>query len=411
MNKGIPVSAFNKIFFAFAAIFLIACAIAVYQRGGKDLKVGLYGVVQTLHRQSPYDNYRDPERPLFRYAPVFALMQYPFLLESEMTAPFEFQHIGLSCLAWYFTVALSLFVSGRLLLKIVPAASFKISERNLKIGFLMAAPLIAYELTNGQNKLLALCFMLAAIFFFEQDKLFPAAVFFNLALVVYVALLPFIIYFLIKRRRFIFYFFLGVMVVFLIFPSLVFGLKYNLYLLYEWWTKAIKPFFITNSYTTYVDLRRSSQALPSAIGRMLAVNENRQIRYFLAPELIHIVIRFCAAIIVLISSLAVYKNSRPIAKGLACSIFLMLALLLPQYCIYYTWSWIFVFYYAVLNYISYDEVMPGHKRLLVAAVLLSYLSICLIGVNTLKSLSFLFWSTLILWGGMVTVMIRERYQR
>ena len=105
----------NLTFGIIAAIFIISLAFVVHTRAGKDLKVGLYGVVQISEKKSPYDNPLDPPRPLFRYAPGFVILQSPFFLKSEMTTPFEFKNITLSVFAWYAACVLSLFFSGFLL--------------------------------------------------------------------------------------------------------------------------------------------------------------------------------------------------------------------------------------------------------------------------------------------------------
>lgn len=398
----------NLVFGIIIGSFILSLAFITCYRGGKDLKVFLFGAEATLQKKSPYENPTDPNRTIYRYAPGYAILQYPFLLKSKVIAPYEFKDITPSVFLWYWVKILSLLISALILLKLIPSPSKEISIRNLKIGILLAIPLIGYELTNSQNKLIALFFMLASLFLFEKNRLFVSAIFFNLALTVYIALLPFVFYFIFRKKlKFIISFILAALIVFIIVPSLIFGIRFNSYLLKEWFTRALKPFFFTNSYATYIDLRDSNQALPGAIGRIFVTGKTESFKYMISPVFIHIIIRALSAIIVLFSCLAVWKRQKPISQGLAYSIFLILALILPLYCIYYTWSWLFVFYFAVLNYISYPEVSPVHKRFLLTLIYILFISSCSIGIDVFNYFSVIFWATFVLWLGMVIVLIQR----
>ncbi|MDP3789808.1 MAG: hypothetical protein Q8R48_05335, partial [Candidatus Omnitrophota bacterium] len=132
----------NIIYGTIIIIFVFSLFAVTTARGGKDLKVGLFGVEQVLEKKSPYDNPTDPDRPLFRYAPGFTILQYPFLLESKMYAPFKFSDITPSVEAWYWTEILALLASAMILLKLIPAPSPETGIRNLKIAFLLALPFI-----------------------------------------------------------------------------------------------------------------------------------------------------------------------------------------------------------------------------------------------------------------------------
>jgi hypothetical protein len=195
--------------------------------------------------------------------------------------------------------------------------------------------------------------------------------------------------------------------VFLLFPSLIFGLNFNDYLLKEWFTHSIKPFFLTNSYTTYIDLRRSSQAMPSAIGRIFVSGYTRHFKYIISPFLIHIIIRTISAGIVLCSCLAIWKKPKDTMLGFCYVIFFILALILPQYCIYYTWAYLFVFYFSLFNYIGQPDVYRPQKKFLLTLVSILFVSSCLIIFHRFSYFSVLFWATLIFWVGIVFALIRE----
>ena len=401
----------NYFFAVTAVIFIISLACAAVAREGKDLKVGLFGVEQVLNKKSPYDNPTNPNRPLFRYAPAFTILQYPYLLKSEMTAPFEFKGITPSIIAWYLTVILCLFISAWLLPKIIPAAEDKAAFENLKISFLLSLPAIGYELSNGQNKLFALCLMLIAVYLFERKKMFFSSIFFNLALVVYIPLAFFVLYFILKSKgKYIISFIAGVFVVFILVPSLILGLHFNLFLLKEWFTRCLKPFFLTNTYATYIDLRSSSQSLPSAIGRIFVSGHTGSFNYRISPVLIHLIIRFTTTTILLASCWATWKNSKEECRGLLYAIFLILALILPAYCIYYTWGWLFVVYFSAFNYMTFRENSEKTKKLLLFLVPVLAIASCLFSLRPFNHISLLCWATLLFWGALVSVILRNNHQ-
>lgn len=373
------------------------------------MKVGLFGVEQTSHKKSPYYNPEDPKRTIFRYAPGLAILESPFVLRSKMTAPYKFDGISMSIFAWYAAEILALIFSAIFLIKLIDSPSREISMRNLRISFLMALPLIGYELANSQNKLIALFFMLAALLLFTKKKLFFSAVLFSVALTIYVPLFFFIIYFVLRSRgRFIISFIAAAFIVFFVIPSLFWGAGFNIFLLKEWYTHSIKPFLVTNSYITYIDLRNSSQSLPSAIGRIFVTGKTGYFSYLVSPQAIHLIIKILSAVIILFSSWAILKRKNAISQGLEYAVFFMLALMLPQYCIYYTWSWMFVIYFAIFNYLSYRQVPRLRKTILRISTYLLFFSTCLIGFHAANYLSNFFWATLFLWSVIILILIFEQ---
>ncbi|MCM8796392.1 MAG: DUF2029 domain-containing protein [Candidatus Omnitrophica bacterium] len=398
----------NYFFVATITLFIIALGLTAVARGGRDLKVGLFGVEQVIHKKSPYDNPLDHNRVIFRYAPAFTLLQYPYLLKSKMTAPFEFSGITTSIIAWYLTVILSLFVSGWLLTKIMPAVSPKTSFMNLKISFLLCLPAIGYELSNGQNKLFSLCLMFIAIYLFEKKRFFFSSIFFNLAITVYIPLVFFAIYFILKSKgRYIFSLINGCLLIFIILPSLIFGFEFNLYLLKDWFIRCLKPFFFADTYATYIDLRTSSHSLPSAIGRMFVSGFTGAFNYRISPILIHILIMTITAIILLVSCLVAWINSKENCRGLLYAIFLILALILPAYCIYYTWAWLFVAYFAVFSYLDSRETFEKAEKILAFFTGLLVIASWLFSLPPFNHLSFLFWATFLFWLNLVLVIFNN----
>ena len=401
---------FNLIFGIIIAMFIPAMAVVACRRDGRDLRVGLFGVEQVLQKKSPYDNPTDPNRTIFRYAPGIAILEYPFLLKSKMTTPYQFDNIIPSILAWYFAEVLALIFSAFLLLKLTPSLPPAVSWRNMKIGFLMSLPLIGYDLSTCQNKIIDLFFVLLALFLFERKRMLLSAISLCVGLTIYIPLLFFALYLVIRSRgRFILSFIGGALIVFIIGPSLIWGFKFNNFLLKEWFDSALKPFIFTKSYVSYIDLRVSSQSLPSAIGRMFVSGHTETFKYAISPELLHIIIKFFSAAIVLLSCLAVWKPAKPASQGLGLAIFLILALIIPLYCIYYTWAWLFVIYFAALNYVSSVEAPNRGKWVLLVLTFVMFLSTCLIWVPILKQISFIFWATFVLWLGMSCLLLKEAF--
>ncbi len=404
-------SKFDFIFWTILAIFVIAIGFTLAHRDGRDLKVGLFGVEQVLQKKSPYDNPSDPNRTIFRYAPGITILEYPFLFKAKMVEPstLGFENIKPSVFAWYIFEIIAIFLSAKLIFKIAPSPSKELSRRNLKIGMLLALPLIGYELSNSQNKLAALFFLLTAIWLFKKNRWFLSAIAFNIAMTIYIPLSFFVFYFLIKSKgKYIIHFLLGAIAIFIVMPALFFGWNFNIYLLKEWYRCSISPFSAANSYASYVDLRVSSQSLPSAIGRLFVFGKTGNFKYLISPEAVHTIIRIFSGLILLFSCIGAFcarKNEK--LDGLAIATFLILALIMPQYCIYYTWAYLFVVYFIVFNYVSFPAVSLLQKKALIISLAVLFLSICLIGIHFFKHYSFIFWATFILWVKMVAVMINE----
>ena len=398
----------NRVFLLIITIFIITMAIVVCVREGKDLKVGLFGVEQMLQRKSPYDNPTDINRPIFRYAPGFTLLQAPFLLTSRMTGPYEFEHITPSVLSWYLAGTIAFLLSILLMARLIPASSRETGIRNLKVSVLLALPLVAYELSNSQNKLIALAFVMLAIYMFERKRHFLSAIFLSLALTVYIPLSFFAFYFIFRSRgRYIVNMILGGLMVFIIVPSLIWGIDYNNFLLKDWYLRCLKPFFMTTSYATYMELRPSSQSLPSALARIFVSGRSAPYKYSIPPEVLHILIRVFSTTILAISLASVWRRVKPRLLGLSYAVFLPLALIMPSYCIWYTWAWIFVLSFATLNYMSYPDIGKKEKAVLkvALAVLLASSYSCAIG--PLNNISVMFWGTLFYWACVAAVVIKN----
>ena len=200
---------------------------------------------------------------------------------------------------------------------------------------------------------------------------------------------------------------LGGLIVFIIVPCMVWGIDYNNYLLKDWYTRCLKPFFLTTSYATYMELRPSSQSLPSAIGRMFVVGRSAPYKYLISPESIHIIIRIISTTILAISLLTVWRRLKPKLLGLSYAVFLPLVLITPSYCIWYSWAYLFVLYFAVLNYMSYPDVEKREKTFLGIVLIILIISSYSIAIMPLNNISVMFWGTLFYWGSVSAVLLKN----
>jgi len=399
----------DKVFLSIMIIFIVTMAIVTCVREGKDLKVGLFGVTQVLKGQSPYDNPTDTNRPIFRYAPAFTILQSPFLLTSKLVGPFEFKDILPSVFLWYLAEIIAFLGSVILILKLIPAPSRETAKRNLRISIILAMPLVAYELSNCQNKLMALALVLLAVYMFEKNRHFLSAIFLSVALTIYIPLSFFAFYFLIRSRgKYLISLALGGLTVFFVVPSIMWGIDFNNFLLKSWYIRCLKPFFMTTSYATYMELRASSQSLPSAVARLFVSGKSMPYKYLITPEALHILIRVLSTTVLAISLFAVWRRLKPKLLGLSYALFLPLALIMPSYCIWYTWAWLFVLYFATLNYLSYHDIAKKDRKLLRCAFVILLASSYSIAIPALNHISVMFWGTVFYWGSVAAVLIRNR---
>jgi hypothetical protein len=272
----------------------------------------------------------------------------------------------------------------------------------------LASPLIAYELSNCQNKLIALFFLLLAVYMFEKKKDFLSAIFLSIALTIYIPLFFFAFYFIFRSRgKYIIDLALGGLLVFIVIPSLAWGIDYNNFLLKDWYVRCLKPFFMTASYATYVELRPSSQSLPSAIARIFVSGRSAPYKYFISPEALHIVIRVFSTTVLLVSLLTVVRRIKPKLIGLSYAVFLPLALIMPSYCIWYTWAYLFVIYFATLNYLSYPDIPEGERAFLKIALAVLLISSYSIAIGPLNNISIMFWGTLFYWGAAANIVLKH----
>lgn len=387
----------NLIFGIVVVIFIISAGIAADIRGGRDLKVDLFGVAQVLQKKSPYENPGDPNRPLFRYAPPFALIMRPFLIEkvpsSLLLSVLKFRDVEVGI--FYIIKIILLFFTVLCLFKLIPCRDRESCWRNLKLAFLFSMPFLGYELANNQNKLIALFFIILSLFLFEHKQAWLSGIFLNLSLAIYIPLIPFVIYFIKRKMAFLITFIITFAVVFILVPSFVWGFHYNNFLLKSWFDRCLKPFFFTNSYSTYIDLRLSSQSLPSAIGRIFVSKTAGNFYYKVSPLFIHLIIRVLSLLTVATSCIAVWFSSGK-TKGLEIPILLILSLITPQYCIYYTWAYLLVIYFCIFNYLDGLTNKRHSGSMLFASVLIIFIVTCLIELSAIKYFSILFWMTMAL---------------
>jgi hypothetical protein len=156
-----------------------------------------------------------------------------------------------------------------------------------------------------------------------------------------------------------------------------------------------------------MELRSSSQSLPSAIGRILVIGRTEPYKYLISPFAIHVIIKISSMVILAVSFITILPRVKAKLLGLSYAVFLPLALIIPSYCISYTWAYLFVLYFAALNYISYPDVDKKEKTFLKIAMAVLVISSYSIAIRPLYELSVMFWGTLFYWGCVAAIMLRE----
>ena len=410
----------NTAFIILVSLFVVIVGAASIIRGGNDIKVDIFGAEEVHAGHSPYMNPNDPGRTIYRYAPPFAIMMYPFLAvnkifgitlsRGDFSASFNYNNITATLTAFYTAKVLMLAGIAYLFLTYMPARRRDKSAVNLKIAFLLASPFIAYELVNNQNKLMALFFLVLALALFENSKPWLSGIFFNLAISIYIPLAAFLLYFLKYKKSYIMIFGITALIVFIIAPSLIIGFDYNNHLMKEWYVRCLKPFFFSSSYSDFmVELRKNSQSLPSAVGRIFCERTPNGINYHIPPAGISAIIRFLSIFLVISSVLAVWLSSKK-AKGLQISALLILSLLLPSYCLVYTWAYFFIVYFYMFDYMDKAGKDNGIRKIFLGSGIVFFLSMLLMVVEKTFYISLLCWATVILWACLIFAMFKERLE-
>lgn len=408
----------NSAFMVLISLFVIVVGVVSIVRGGNDIKVDIFGAKEVQAGRSPYFNPTHPERTIYRYAPPFALMMYPFLAvnkifgitlsRADLNISFNYNNITVALVTFYIVKVLMLAGIAYLLLTAMPARCRGKGMNNFKIAFMLASPFIAYELVNNQNKIMALFFLILALALFERSRPWLSGIFFNLAIAIYIPLAAFIIYFLKYKRSYILIFFVTALIVFMVIPSLIVGFDYNNYLMKEWYERCLKPFFLSNSYSGYVvELRKNSQSLPSAVGRMFCERIPGSINYRISPASIGAIVKILSMLLVLLSILAVWLSSKR-EKGLQISVLLILSLLLPSYCLVYTWAYFLIIYFFMFDYISNSGAGDIIRKVFLGSGAGIFLAALLMTVEKTFYMSLLCWVTVALWACLVYAMFKSR---
>jgi hypothetical protein len=422
MTKITKIINSNTAFAVLVALFFVIVGIASVVRQGNDIKVDIYGAEEVQAGRSPYYNPHQPERTIYRCAPPFALMMYPFLAvnklfgvelsRADFSAAFNYNNITLTIIAFYTAKALMFVATLYMLLGLFPPKDRQRSIVNLKIAFLLSSPFIAYELVNNQNKLMALFFLMLALFFFERSRPWLSGIFFNMAMVIYIPLAVFMLYFLRYKKSYILMFLAGALVVFILLPSLIIGFDRASQLTLEWYQRCLKPFFFSGAYSEFmIELRKNSQSLPSAVGRMFCSRmPDGSLNYRISPQSIGLIIKILSALLVLSSMLGIWFSSKK-AAGLQVSALLLLSLLLPSYCLVYTWAYLAVVYFYMLDYVDNRRSGDIVKRLFLWSGAAIFAATVLMAVEATFYISLICWVTAVLCACLVFAMFKERFEK
>jgi Gpi18-like mannosyltransferase len=193
------------------------------RRGMNDFNVVHRAATRVLHAENLY-NFEDGHY-LYKYSPFFALLVAPIGLLSLSYASF----------VWLLGMCVSLFFIIKIAKKMMmgdkpPPAYFYL------LSLLLASKFLVREITLGQTDFLILLFIFLCLLFTERGKEFWAGIFLSLSILIKPTSMIFLPCFLYKKRFKITANTILASLVFLLFPSLIYGFSRNLNLLRDWKT-------------------------------------------------------------------------------------------------------------------------------------------------------------------------------
>jgi hypothetical protein len=176
-----------------------------------------------LHKENLY-NFQDGHY-LYKYSPFFALLVAPIGLLPRSVAEF-FWLLGM-CVCLFFVIKMA---KKMILGDKPPPAYFYL------LSLLLASKFLIREITLGQTDFLILLFIFFSLLFTHREKEFLAGIFLALSILIKPTSLIFVPYFLYKKRFKVTVSAITMSLVFLLFPSFVYGFRGNMNLLSGWKT-------------------------------------------------------------------------------------------------------------------------------------------------------------------------------
>lgn len=211
------------VLYAILAIVIIGFFRNTLRRGMNDFNVVHRAGTRILHKENLY-NFQDGHY-LYKYSPFFALLVAPIGLLPRSVAEF-FWLLGM-CVCLFFVIKMA---KKMILGDKPPPAYFYL------LSLLLASKFLIREITLGQTDFLILLFIFFSLLFTHREKEFLAGIFLALSILIKPTSLIFVPYFLYKKRFKVTVSAITMSLVFLLFPSFVYGFRGNMNLLSGWKT-------------------------------------------------------------------------------------------------------------------------------------------------------------------------------
>jgi Gpi18-like mannosyltransferase len=230
----------NKNYFKIALYVILAIVIIGFlrntlRRGMNDFNVVHRAGTRFLHKVNLY-NFQDGHY-LYKYSPFFALLVAPIGLLPRSVAGF-FWLLGM-CVCLFFVIKMA---------KQMMMGDKSPPEYFYVLSLLLASKFLVREITLGQTDFLILLLIFLCLYFVQHEKEFLAGIFLALSILIKPTSLIFIPYFLYKKRFKVTVSAITMSLVFLLFPSFVYGFWGNMNLLSGWKTimSVSSPPFLAN---------------------------------------------------------------------------------------------------------------------------------------------------------------------
>jgi Gpi18-like mannosyltransferase len=209
------------VLYVFLAIVVIGFFTNTLRRGMNDFNVVHRAATRILHKENLY-NFQDGHY-LYKYSPFFALLVAPIGLLPRSVAGFLWLLGMCVCLFFVIKMAKKMIIGDK-----PPPAYFYL------LSLLLASKFLVREITLGQTDFLILLLIFLCLHFVQHEKEFLAGIFFALSALIKPTSLIFIPYFLYKKRFKATVSAITMSLVFLLFPSFVYGFWGNMNLLSGW---------------------------------------------------------------------------------------------------------------------------------------------------------------------------------
>lgn len=345
------------------AVFLGRFESRMPKRNFADFHVNYYSGQRMLQRQNVYDleAYRSDGMANFKYPPIFATITALFALTSERTAATIWFIIG------FLLLMVFMHFSGRIIFP--KNLTYKQKNWIYFWSLFITSRFYMQNFDAGQVNFLMMTTLLLGLYALTKKKEWLAGLLFGFSILIKYMAAIFLPYFLYKRRfRLVFYIF-GSIVLFSIFPALIWGWKHNLYL-----QKQFFPYTCSTSLDMFSLSDSANQSLFSAMVRLFSDFGSFGVNIVTLSD-IHMVILLLSAPVVMYlfilpstKSKNMYSANKEFDPIDISLIFVCAALLNPN-----AWMHAYIFMtFGYMTVLTYSIQVKRHDRTVIFLIFLSF---------------------------------------